>query len=225
MIFLDETEDLVRIYDREWQCHAEENDRTPTAPGVISPLPPELPSLESFHLSASPTTTFGLPDQHSRPSAINPPVSPHKRRKTAESDDHPGTSFLGSPVAERSALLAQYSPAHSHHSVRFPASPDSVGHGSTFAGIVDQANPFSGQEQLDVNQAEINQAVSSEVQSPTYLELPAWPLTDIREARLMRYFVDHLSTWVSPVHQRTGNNLGSVYQYSHLTNSNASVTV
>ena len=119
VILLDETEGLVRIYHREWQCRAEENLPASTASGLIRYFSSELPSLESFRISASPTTSSALPARQSPPSVNNVFVSPHKRRKTADSSNHPGTSILGSPVVERSSFLAQYSPTSSHHTQSF----------------------------------------------------------------------------------------------------------
>jgi len=201
VIFLDETEGLVRIYDREWQCHAEENNRTPTASGVINPFSAELPSLEAFGVSASPGPCI-RPQPQSPSSAIDHPVSTHKRRKTAESSDQPGTSIPGSP-GQRSTFLPHYSPTASHHSASFATSPASVGQvpASTLTG--DHSSTFGSRQQANLELVDIgpSYAIASQVQSPTYLELPAWPLTDVREARLMRYFVDRLSTWVSPIAQ------------------------
>lgn len=200
VIFLDETEDLVRIYDREWQCHAEENSPTPVAPGIVSPFPPLVTSPEGLRVSASPNASSALPNRHSRVTAVDTSVSHHKRRKTVETFNDFGFSSLSSPVVERSDFVAQYSPTTSHQSATFPISPSSVRYAPTSAGNVQQAATFDSQQQIDADEVDVDAsyAISSEVQSPTYLELPAWPLTDIREARLMRYFVDHLSTWVSP---------------------------
>ena len=175
MIFLNETEGLVRIYDREWQCYAEENNPTSTTSGLASPLASELPSLEAFRISASPTTIDALPTRQLPSSAIGPPSSPHKRRKTADSYGHSEISILTSPVVERSNFLAQYSPAFSHHSAPFPISPSSVAHAPAYATIIEHADSHSSHQQIEAGQgdAETNYAVSPAVQSPTYLELPA----------------------------------------------------
>lgn len=215
---MDETEGLVRIYDREWRCQAEKSNPIPTAAGAISPCPSDLPPLEAFRVSASPaspTTLSALPHRQSRSFASETFGSPHKRRKTTESFDHSGTSILSSPVIERSVFLAQYSPTPSNHNSPFPISPGSVRHTLTSTGTVPQAATIGGQQQLEVDQVDVdaNYAIPSGVQSPTYLELPAWPLTDnTRSSSDAVLCGSSINMGKSTYEHET--NLGSVYRYS-----------
>ncbi|MCJ1399182.1 hypothetical protein MMC11_002384 [Xylographa trunciseda] len=190
VIFLDETESLVRVYEREVE---DEDDvevvaalPASTAVNSNSPYPDEIPSLSTFRsppASLSPTST----KLQFQPS----PSSPQKRRKLVDEDVEATRTYHESPIALSDTRL-HFSPSASHHSHNtsfdfgqaFDVSRTGSVHDSV---VVDRHDAHPGSTQ-------INPGIENGL-SPTYIETAIWPLSSIEEAKLMRYFVDHLALW------------------------------
>ena len=173
VIFLDETESLVRVYERESQDDISDNPSPQDNPPAATPRYVELPSIDPLRSFPSPASPL-FPRLYSQTSAETP-SSPTKRRKLTDSDVH-------------------YSPTASHHSTSFDVS------------LAQFTNPQDGLlKSPNENRSELHSShtnvdpgfdVSCTGLSPTYVDIAVWPLGDIKEAKLMRYFVDHLSVWV-----------------------------
>ena len=191
MIFLDETESLVRIYERE----AENDDVIETAtvyPAAItvnsnSPYSDGTPSLSTFRsppVSFSPSST----KLHSQPQ----PSSQQKLRKLIDEDAEDERTYHGSLTAFTNTNL-HFSPSASHHSHNtsydFESAFGVPGTGSW------QHSPPTTTSELHSESTKVSPGIESEL-SPTYVETAIWPLSSIEEAKLMRYFVDHLAVWV-----------------------------
>ncbi|MCJ1259177.1 hypothetical protein MMC24_007013 [Lignoscripta atroalba] len=172
VIFLDETESLVRVYERESQDDISDNPSPQDNPPAATPRYVELPSIDPLRSFPSPASPL-FPRLYSQTSAETP-SSPTKRRKLTDSDVH-------------------YSPTASHHSTSFDVS------------LAQFTNPQDGLlKSPNENRSELHSShtnvdpgfdVSCTGLSPTYVDIAVWPLGDIKEAKLMRYFVDHLSVW------------------------------
>ncbi|MCJ1391071.1 hypothetical protein MMC18_003932 [Xylographa bjoerkii] len=190
VIFLDETESLVRVYERE----AEDEDvievatalRVSSTVNCNSPYSDGIPSLGTFRsppVSLSPTST----KLQSQP----PPSSPLKRRRFTDEDVEDNRACLESPIAFTNASL-NFSPSVSHHSHN-----TSFDFGRAFdvphTGSVHESVVVDGPE-LDLGSTELSPRNETGL-SPTYIETAIWPLSSIEEAKLMRYFVDHLAVW------------------------------
>ena len=200
MIFLDETESLVRVYERE----AEDEDVVEVAivlPASIaaendSSYPDELPSLSTFQsppVSLSPTST--------KPNSQAPPSSPQKRRRLVDENLESNQAYHESPIAFINSSL-HLSPSVSHHSHH-----TSFDFGQAF----DTPHPGSVHDLPSVNTPDLHHVsteISSRIEtglSPTYIETAIWPLSSIEEAKLMRYFVDRLAVWVGHQNSTLGN--------------------
>ncbi|MCJ1251126.1 hypothetical protein MMC30_008357 [Trapelia coarctata] len=196
VIFLDETESLVRVYERETQDDEvlEQLEARPAVPVTAeSPFSIDLPSIGTFRSLPSPISPT-LPRLFSLPST----ASPAKQRRFTNENIPPDPNYLKSPTGFSTASL-HFSPAASHH-----------GHGTSFdfgmafgtpqAGLAEVSTPVTADpDRSEVHSSHTNVSTSfpigSAVQSPTYVDNAIWPLASIEEARLMRYFVDHLALW------------------------------
>ncbi|MCJ1474258.1 hypothetical protein MMC13_002916 [Lambiella insularis] len=194
LIFLDETESLVRVYEREAQDDDPTDGNAAPAPNkaVGSPFLVEIRSTDTFQsppASASPSL-LRVPSQSS-------PVSPQKRRKLTNENGLGEEVFHRSPTGFSNASL-HFSPSASHHS-----HATSFDFGSTFGtpriGIVEHLPIASTTDRSEIHSSDSNVDAGFEanisVLSPTYVETAIWPLPSIEEAKLMRYFVDHLAVW------------------------------
>lgn len=182
---MDETQELVNIYDRDSDPEHINNAATPAEwSGSIRSAPDTFRTPSAI---AHPTPL--------RTNSTDTPLltgdfpSPTKRRKL-DSPFSFSDVFHNSPESN-SRLVS--SPAASHHRLRDSFSTTS-GH-EPFRDILNGADSFEPLEQTQSHTSDFATGYSavSETLARIYLEAPAWPLQDRHEAHLMRYFIDNLA--------------------------------
>ncbi|KAI9742016.1 MAG: hypothetical protein M1834_000405 [Cirrosporium novae-zelandiae] len=165
----DETPDLVEIYEQE------------------SPDPPkETPSLPVVSPKAV------IPS----PASIQP-----KRQRTLDANSPISTISSMSKPHDDTSTISKSSPASSsYHKPSFLGSATSLG----ILSNQPEDYPSSNYDTLDLDLRDRDDfettltkpySAPSDSLSPTFLEHCIWPLTDVREAQLMRYYIDHISIW------------------------------
>lgn len=142
-----------------------------------SPTSPTLPRLFSLSSAASPAK---------------------QRIFTNDSVPQVG-NYLKSPTGFSTTSL-HFSPGPSQH-CHGTSFDFGLSFGTPQAGLAEVSSPVTADpNRFEVHSSHTNISscfpIGSAVQSPTYLDNAIWPLASIEEARLMRYFVDHLGLWV-----------------------------
>ncbi|KAM0721298.1 hypothetical protein Q7P37_003586 [Cladosporium fusiforme] len=219
LTFLDETPELNSLYDRDFidviaygpekapkqaepqakpQAHAQpvpvpeqRSKETSQHPSPSDQLPAVVTTPAGSAPDRSPLNVFGVDE-----SRFHENAAPEKRRRlTTSGYVSYGESFPGS-VSSGSPNNIAHSPANfwdsSSHSGWTPAGiesnldigPQNAASDPSFAGL---------QSSLVQNTGGPNFASVSDTFSRIYLETPIWPLKDREEARLLRYFVEHLA--------------------------------
>ncbi|OCK75378.1 hypothetical protein K432DRAFT_429464 [Lepidopterella palustris CBS 459.81] len=174
--FIDETQELVSIYDRDSEpdiasTPVEWAGSTRSAPEALTgPLPPTSRSLLSTDLASA--------------------ASPTKKRKL-DSPFSFSDVFQGSP--EQSLGIGQ-SPA-SHPRPRESFSTPSRQEQPFRDDLLNGPESFPPLEPTNSLTSEFATGYStvSDTLARIYLETPAWPLQDRHEAHLMRYFLENLA--------------------------------
>ncbi|TKA76956.1 hypothetical protein B0A49_01731 [Cryomyces minteri] len=190
--FIDETQELVSIYDRE--CDEPANAATTPldwgGSNFSAPVPsqhlanvPDVTSVPASRPIAVRTDSYG--DE-----SINDANSPSKRRRFTFSSN----SFHGSP--EQSSVRYHHSPVASNHALSPVVFSSTSGRESVHdAARIDPSREFAALEPTISSTSELGTGFStvSDSLSRVYLDAPVWPLQDRKEAHLMRYFIDHLA--------------------------------
>ncbi|KAF2808889.1 uncharacterized protein BDZ99DRAFT_389299, partial [Mytilinidion resinicola] len=166
--FVDETQELVNIYDRDSEPENTNSAATPAEwNGSIRSAP------DSFMVPTPSATSHPTPLRTNSIDTPNTDIpSPAKRRKL-DSPFNFSDVFHNSPDSNS----------------RLISSPP-------FRDILNGADSFEPLEPTDSHCSEFATGYSavSETLARIYLEAPAWPLQDRHEAHLMRYFIDNLAT-------------------------------
>ena len=185
LTFLDETQELISIYDRESDV-----DNTFTAPlqwtNTNQSTPPSAPESHS-QPSDSPADPRPFLERISSTghSSFNGLSSPTKRRRLTFSNSLTGSPTAASPVQQHQSPTNSWHA--SPHTGWTPASYDSGPHHSA----LDPA--FAGLDHTISHTSHAAFKSVSESLSRIYLETPVWPLPEKEEARLLRHFVEKLA--------------------------------
>ena len=185
LTFLDETKELMNIYDHDISDD-NETESTSAEPEVNKVIPRSIPSGT-------------VEDRHS-PVNIQPVFEPSK----SNDDDNAGE--LSSPTKKRRLMghdSYQTSPI-STSPVDFLHSPSDSWHQSLHTGWTPSGNdnlidslhfetPLPAIEPSSSHGNHQSFSAVSDSLSRIYLETPVWPLSDREEARLLRYFVENVS--------------------------------
>ncbi|KAK4945527.1 hypothetical protein LTR66_014378 [Elasticomyces elasticus] len=186
--FVDETRELVSIYDRGSEPEFSATTPLEWTESTFSTLSASYPPLPG-NQSASPSTSRPAPTRLDSTGghSLSDVSSPTKRRRLTF-----GSSFQGSP--EDHSAPFPISPTASHHAPsRGPYSTSPIG------GAHDQPIDSSGFSDLEPTASHATDlgagfSAVSETLSKVYLDAPIWPLQDREEARLLRYFVENLAS-------------------------------
>lgn len=185
LTFLDETQELISIYDRD--SDPENATNTPlhwTGSAYSAPINVQHDQIQV----GSPSRTRPIPSRlgSTGGSSVGDLTSPTKRRRLTFSSSYQGS--MGESPGQY-----QHSPAASWHM------PSQSGLSSTpvDSNVHDPTlDPtFATLEPTVSNTSQLGPSFTavSENLSRVYLDAPLWPLQDKEEARLMRYFVEHLA--------------------------------
>ena len=193
------------MYEREAQESDADPENTPTviATGGSPIFSDDLSigTLQTLPASISPV----LAGPQTRGSA----PSPSKRRRLTDTSSQHEVPSLSSPITSNQASL-YFSPTISlpTHGASFDLDTGNLNASDLDANLLgtpggglsgdlshpEEANP----SQIQSSHSNIDPGfdLSTVVQTPIYIDSAIWPLSSLQEAKLMRYFVDRLSTWV-----------------------------
>lgn len=204
--FIDETRELVSIYDR---------DSDPETNNVPTPI-----DWGGSTRSAPEPSSATLPPPRSRPAplrtnsnsigtpGINELSSPTKRRRlTGElespfpfSDVFQGSPELNTGILQHSPIVhdspvLHHSPGEASHHRRVESYTSTSVRGGTTGNPLDTADGFDALNRTASITSDFATGFSavSETLSKIYLDAPIWPLQDREEAQLMRYFTEVLA--------------------------------
>lgn len=185
LTFLDETQELISIYDRDSDPENVANTPLHWTESVYSA---PTPAQQDGNMPGSPSSTrpnLARLDSAGGSSLIDI-ASPTKRRRLTFSSSYQGSTGESPGQYQHSPAASWQVPSQSGIST----TPHDI---ATHDAKIDST--FAALEPTISNTSQLGPAFTavSETLSRVYLDAPLWPLQDREEARLMRYFVEHLA--------------------------------
>lgn len=185
--FIDETPDIVNIYDRD-----SESDNAVTTPLDWGGSARSAPETQSVVCDSTPRPVH-LRTESTGAASVHDVASPTKRRRVHSPLAAFGGSFHGSP--EQASSVPRHSPTLAYHRRSQDHFSTTPGRDNTVADPLNDVETFAAPEPAVAVTSDIETDFStiSDKLPQIYLDAPVWPLRDRQEAELMRYFVNRIA--------------------------------